>query len=150
MKDEQHQNMLSDEQVFLLFQEVKRELNITESKKIAKIIGRVFSAIRKSMPARKFQSLAGKIPGLLQLQLVKDWHQNEKPVAIAHLDELVETIYGEENDSSTPLFHSELEVLNAVVLILQKLDKMTGLLNADGFKFSLVQEIRQVPVEHAA
>ena len=125
------------------FHEMKRELGIQSTKKLASLIRKIFSGIRRTLTAQETDAFINSMPDLLRLLFVSGWRY-EKESRIDHLDELVESIYYEDRLSLRPVFRSEIEALNAVVVVLRKLDKIWGVLNFNGFKFSLVQEIRQV------
>ena len=63
---------------------------------------------------------------------------------------IVEGVYQQGQKSKQPLFTSEIETLNAVIIVLRKLDKFFRLLGLDVLHYSLKQELRQVAVEDAA
>lgn len=141
----------TDKQVIAFFLEIKRELGIASTKKLAALISKIFSGIRRTLSAEETDEFIRRMPGLLQLLFISNWkYEEQSRRKIEHLDELVESIFYEDRKSLHSLFHSEIETLNAVILILGKLDKMLGALNFSGFSFSLVQEIRQATLEDAA
>lgn len=144
------QQSVPDDKVAFFFLETQKELGLTSTKKLARLVTRIFSGIRRSLTTRETASFLQRMPSLLQLLFVSNWKYDEKEQRIEHLDELVESIYQDDRNSESPLFRSEIETLNAVIIILRKLDKMMGILNFEGFKFSLVQEIKQVALEDAA
>ena len=77
---------------------------------------------------------------------------NEQPnqAPIAHLDELVESIYEDDRKSEHPQFSTEVEALNAVVVILRKLDKYLNIFSYNILKPTWVEGLRQIPLEDAA
>ena len=87
------------------------------------------------------------MPSLFQLLFISNWKYNEKETSINHLDEIVDGVY---QQGSQRLFTSEIETLNAVIVVLKKLDKFFRLLGLDILHYSLKQELKQVAMEDAA
>ena len=141
----------TDEKMLSFFEETKKELGITSTQKVAELITKIFSGIRRTLSENETSELLRELSDLLQLLFISNWKYEEGSRKKAeHLDELVESIFYDDRRSAHSLFHSEIETLNAVVVILGKLDKMLGILNFPGFSFMLVQEIRQATLEDAA
>lgn len=142
----------SDEKVLAFFEETKKELGIVSTQKLAGLISRIFSGVRRTLTESETSEFLKGLPDLLQLLFISNWKYDEgtRRKKIEHLDELVESIFYDDRKSVHSMFHSEIETLNAVVVILSKLDKTMGVLNFSGFSFSLVQEIRQATLEDAA
>lgn len=142
----------TDEKVLAFFEETKRELGIVSTQKLAGLISKIFSGVRRTLTENETSEFLKGLPDLLQLLFISNWKYDEgsKRKKIEHLDELVEAIFYDDKKSVHSMFHSEIETLNAVVVILSKLDKTVGILNFSGFSFSLIQEIRQATLEDAA
>lgn len=134
----------NDQKVVAFFHEVKRELGITSTRRVAAIITRVLSGIRRILKENEVAELIKSTPSLLQLLLVSNWKYEEGNWhKTEHLDEFVDSLFYEDRHQQHTLFHSQIETLNAVLVVLKKLDKMLGILNFPGLSYSLVQEIRQ-------
>lgn len=129
------------------FQQVTKELGMMPSHKLTKMICKTFRALQRSLTYKQVKQLASVMPGVF---ITHYGYKQSKPEYIEHLDQLVDNIYEKEENSLHPIFHSEIEVLNVVIIVLQQLDKMIGLLNSPGFKFSLVREVQQASLEYAA
>ena len=88
------------------------------------------------------------MPSLFQLLFISNWKYNEKETSINHLDEIVDGVYQQEQTNASLL--QKLKRLNAVIVVLKKLDKFFRLLGLDILHYSLKQELKQVAMEDAA
>ena len=152
MKKHPHYHYLSlEEKTVLFFQETKKELGGITDKKLEEVVCRIFCFIRRTLSDREMQMLLFTMPVYLKLLWSRDRQCGRALTRMTHLDELVETIYqAEQRNPLAPVFHSEIEVLHAVIIVLKKLDNMFGTLSLPGFSFTLVQEIREVSLDEAA
>lgn len=129
------------------FGEIKNELGFTSTRKIVFLVRAVISQLRRNLSHEQIAAVIQRTPSLFQLLFISNWRYNEKETAINHLDEIVEGVYRE---GKQPLFSSEIETLNAVIVVLRKLDKFFKLLGLDILHYSLKQELKQVAMEDAA
>jgi uncharacterized protein (DUF2267 family) len=107
----------------------------------------VLAQLRKNLSHEQVNNIIQKMPSLFQLLFISNWKYNEPNTATNHLDEIVEGVYEE---GRQPLFSSEIEALNAVIIVLRKLDKFFRLMGLDILHYSLKQELKQVAIEDAA
>lgn len=141
-------NYLSMEELAVrFFGEIKNELGFTSTRKIVYLVRSVLAQLRKNLSHDQVASVIQRMPSLFQLLFISNWKYNEKETAINHLDEIVEGVY---QQGRQPLFTSEIETLNAVIVVLRKLDKFFKLLGLDILHYSLKQELKQVAMEDAA
>ena len=105
------------------------------------------SQLRRNFSHEQASNIIKKTPSLFQLLFISNWKYNEKETSINHLDEIVDRVY---QQGSQPLFSSEIETLNAVIVVLKKLDKFFKMLGLDILHYSLKQELKQVAMEDAA
>jgi uncharacterized protein (DUF2267 family) len=141
-------NYLSMEELAVrFFGEIKSELGFTSTRKIVYLVRSVISQLRKNLSHEQINNIIQRTPSLFQLLFISNWKYNEKEIAINHLDEIVEGVY---QQGQQPLFASEIEALNAVIVVLRKLDKFFRLLGLDILHYSLKQELKQVAIEDAA
>jgi uncharacterized protein (DUF2267 family) len=129
------------------FSEIKNELGFTSTRKIVFLVRSVISQLRKNLTHEQTTNIIQRTPSLLQLLFISNWKYHEKESNNNHLDEIVEGVYQEGKQS---LFASEIETLNAVIIVLRKLDKLFKMLGLDILHYSLKQELKQVAVEDAA
>jgi uncharacterized protein (DUF2267 family) len=129
------------------FGEIKNELGFTSTRQIVYLVRSVLSQLRKNLSHDQVASVIQRMPSLFQLLFISNWRYNEKETAINHLDEIVEGVYQQDRQH---LFASEIETLNAVIVVLRKLDKFFKLLGFDILHYSLKQELKQVAMEDAA
>jgi uncharacterized protein (DUF2267 family) len=129
------------------FGEIKSELGFTSTRKIVYLVRSVLAQLRKNLSHEQINNSIQKMPSLFQLLFISNWKYNEKNTAINHLDEIVEGVYEQGRQS---LFASEIETLNAVIIVLRKLDKFFRLMGLDILHYSLKQELKQVAIEDAA
>jgi uncharacterized protein (DUF2267 family) len=129
------------------FGEIKSELGFTSTRKIVFLVRSVISQLRKNLSHEQITNIIQKTPSLFQLLFISNWKYNEKNIGINHLDEIVEGVYEQGRHT---LFTSEIETLNAVIVVLRKLDKFFRLMGLDILHYSLKQELKQVAIEDAA
>jgi uncharacterized protein (DUF2267 family) len=141
-------NYLSMEELAVrFFGEIKSELGFTSTRKIVYLVRSVLSQLRRNLSHDQINNIIQKMPSLFQLLFISNWKYNEN-ASINHLDEIVEGVY--EQGRGQALFASEIETLNAVIIVLRKLDKFFRLMGLDILQYSLKQELKQVAVEDAA
>lgn len=141
-------NYLSMEELAVrFFGEIKSELGFTSTRKIVFLVRSVISQLRKNLSHEQINNIIQNTPSLFQLLFISNWKYNEKNTAINHLDEIVEGVYEQGRQA---LFASEIETLNAVIVVLRKLDKFFRLMGLDILHYSLKQELKQVAIEDAA
>ena len=128
------------------FGEIKNELGFTSTRKIVYLVRSVMSQLRRNFSHEQASNIIKKMPSLFQLLFISNWKYNEKETSINHLDEIVDGVY----QGNQKLFASEIETLNAVIVVLKKLDKFFSLLGLDILHYSLKQELKQVAMEDAA
>jgi uncharacterized protein (DUF2267 family) len=129
------------------FGEIKNELGFTSTRKIVYLVRSVISQLRRNLSHEQIANIIQRTPSLIQLLFISNWRYNEKELAINHLDEIVEGVFQQGRQT---LFTSEIETLNAVIIVLRKLDKFFQLLGLDILHYSLKQELKQVAIEDAA
>jgi uncharacterized protein (DUF2267 family) len=141
-------NYLSMEELAVrFFGEIKNELGFTSTRKIVYLVRSVMSQLRRNFSHEQASNIINKMPSLFQLLFISNWKYNEKETSINHLDEIVDRVY---QQGTQPLFSSEVETLNAVIVVLKKLDKFFKMLGLDILHYSLKQELKQVAMEDAA
>ena len=142
-------NYLSMEELAVRFYfDIKSELGFTSSSKIVYLVRSVLSQLRRNLSHDQINNIIQKMPSLFQLLFISNWKYNEKNTGMNHLDEIVEGVY--EQGRGQALFASEIETLNAVIIVLRKLDKFFRLMGLDILQYSLKQELKQVAIEDAA
>lgn len=132
------------------FREVKNELGSMPTQKIVYLVRTVLSHIRRSLASHQIAELINKMPALFQLVFVSNWKYDEKQISINHLDELVESIYEEDQRNKKYVFKSEIEALGAVIVVLNCLNKFFGLFCITTFPYPLMHELQQAVQEDAA
>ena len=141
-------NYLSMEELAVrFFGEIKNELGFTSTRQIVFLVRSILSQLRRNLSHDQVASVIQRMPSLFQLLFISNWKYDEKETAINHLDEIVEGVY---QQGRQHLFASEIETLNAVIVVLRKLDKFFKLLGFDILHYSLKQELKQVAMEDAA
>lgn len=132
-----------EEQAVRFFKEVKNELGIDSTQKIVTVVRCVLSQLRKSLTHEQASMLIRKLPDTFQLLLVSGWRYDEKEGSIKHLDELADQVYKQTLVQEKRLFSSEIDALNTVLRVIQKLDKFFGLLGLNLIRYTMVEEIKQ-------
>lgn len=140
---------VQEEQSIRFFREIKRSLGFTSTQKIVKLVRAVLSQVRRSLSHEQASMVVKNLPSLFQLLFVANWKYAEADTSLKHLDELVESIYLEDQRSDNSLFTTEIETLHTVIVVLNKLDKFFGILGLNVLRYSLTQELRQAATEDA-
>lgn len=139
-----------EEQAVKFFREIKNDLGANSTQKIVKLVRAVLSQLRKSLSHDQASLFIKRMPSIFQLLFVTNWRYEEKANTIEHLDELVESLYHQDKQSSGALFSSEVDALNSVIVVLRKLDKFFGIIGLNVLHYPLTQELKQAAVEDAA
>ena len=140
---ESNQVILNNKKDGKFLEEIQTELGLSSSQRVLKITEKVLRSIQRSLGTDEIKSLLVRLPQNLQAIFCTNLSNQESPVYFDHLDQWVETIYKEDEMSQDRTFFSEIEILNVVILMVRKLDKLYNLLSFPGLKFSLVREIKQ-------
>lgn len=142
--------LVTEEQAVICFRHIKRDLGIKSSREVVRMIRKVLVALRRGMNTGQALAFIQRLPSSLQMLMLGTWNRNEKQVSVSHLDELVETVYSEDRQSDTPVFSTEVHALNAVVVVLQQMDKYLQLFSHNILSHKLVSGVKQIPMEDAA
>ena len=139
-----------EESSVIFFRNVKRALGISSTQSMVRLVSKVLTHVCRSLSKQQVTAFVNKLPGMFQPLLFRDVNEQPNQVPLAHLDELVESIYEEDRKSEHPQFSTEVEALNAVVVILRKLDKYLNIFSYNILKPKWVEGLRQIPLEDAA
>lgn len=146
-----HQDSFSnEEQSAICMRHIKRDLGAKSTREVVRVIRKVLVALRKGMNTGQALAFIQRLPSSLQMIMMGSWERNERQTPVAHLDELVENIYSEDRQSVTPVFSTEVHALNAVVVVLQQMDKYLKLFSHNILSHKLVSGVKQIPMEDAA
>jgi len=140
----------NEEQSVKFFNEINRHLGMRSRDKLVMLVRVVLSNVRRSLSEDQAALVIKRLPRLFRKLFKGDNQCREAQLSIKHLDELVDTIYREDRKSHHhALFTSEIDTLNAVILVLNKLDRFFGILQLNVFRYPLTQELRQAAIEEA-
>ena len=117
--------------------------------KLVKLVRVVLSNVRRSLSEDQAAQVGKRLPRLFRRLFARNRKSGEQQLSIQHLDELVDSIYMEDRSHHHVLFTSEIDTLNAVILVLNKLDRFFGILQLNVFRYPLTQELRQAAIEEA-
>ena len=131
------------------FTEINRHLGMRSRYKLVKLVRAVLSNVRRSLSEDQAALVVSRLPRLFRRLFTGNQNSGEKQLSIKHLDELVDSIYTEDRRSRQALFTSEIDTLNAVILVLNKLDRFFGILELSVFRYPLTQELKQAAIEEA-
>lgn len=148
MSERDEEKVTSDERSAIFFKNVKRVLGISSTQSIISLVGKVLTHVNRSLSVQQANLLISRLPGTFKLMLANEGVGNRQ--TYTHLDELVENMYAEDRRSEHPQFSTEVEALNAVVVVLRKLDKYLNIFSYNILKPRWVEGLRQIPLEDAA
>lgn len=138
-------NYSPEENSVIFFRHVKRDLGIPSTRQMVRLVENVLSRIQGGLNDEQTRQLLSVLPGPLQLLAAKNRKARAAKKSFVHLDELVEDVYEEDRKSGSHVLKTEVHALNAVVVILRKLDKYLNLFSYNFLQFRLVQGVKQVP-----
>ncbi len=139
-----------EEQSLKFFNEINRHLGLRSRYKLVKLVQAILSNVRRTLSEDQAALVVKRLPRFFRRLFTRNQKSGEQPLSIKHLDELVDTIYREDRHSRDhALFTSEVDTLNAVILVLNKLDRFFGILQLNVFRYPLTQELRQAAIEEA-
>lgn len=138
-----------EEQSLKFFNEINRHLGMRSQHKLIMLVKAVLSNVRRSLSEDQAALVVKKMPRLFRRLFRRKNPTGEPQLNIKHLDELVDTIYKEDRKTHQALFTSEVDTLNAVILVLNKLDRFFGILQLNVFRYPLMQELKQAAMEEA-
>ncbi len=136
-----------EENSVIFFRHVKRDLGIPSTKKMVRLVDNVLCRIQSGLNEEQTRQLVSILPGPLQLLAAKNYHKKATPSqkCFNHLDELAEDVYQEDQKSGSRVLHTEIHALDAVVVILKKLDKYLNLFSYNFLQFRLVDSLKNIP-----
>jgi uncharacterized protein (DUF2267 family) len=143
-------NTDQDEQSVRFFKEVKTHLGLRSTRKLVRLVRAILSQLRKTLSHEQSAMVIKNLPSLFQLLFVANWKYDDKQIPIMHLDELVDHVYQEDRKQKNSLFISEIDTLNSIILVVNKLDKFFGILGLNVFRYSLTQELKQAVTQETA
>lgn len=117
--------------------------------KLVLLVRAVLSNVRKTLSEDQAALVIKRLPRFFRRLFRKSKNAGEGQISVKHLDELVDNIYREDRNSHQALFTSEIDTLNAVILVLNKLDRFFGILQLNVFRYPLMQELKQAAIEEA-
>jgi uncharacterized protein (DUF2267 family) len=118
----------ADELAVMFFRQVKKDLAIPSTRQMVSLVGLVLSHLIRGMSIQKTSVLLNRLPNLFQMLLLKDWrYNNVDEVQCAHLDELVDRIFEEDQKLTNSLLASDVAAINAIIVILRRLDQYVSL-----------------------
>lgn len=139
-----------EEQSLKFFNEINRHLGVRSRHKLILLVRAVLSNVRRTLSEEQAALVVKRLPRFFRKLFRGNKQTHEAQLSIRHLDELVDTIYREDKKShGQALFTSEIDTLNAVILVLNKLDRFFGILQLNVFRYPLMQELRQAAIEEA-
>lgn len=141
---------LSDEHVVLFFRKLKSELNCTSTGKLIVHVRQVMSRIKGFYDVSQLNEIISKTPPLLHFVLVGNCRYTEDKKTINHLDELVDALYREDQQTGKGLFKSEVETLRIVIVVLRRLRDLFARVGIQAFPYVLSNELHQAVIEEAA
>jgi len=140
----------AEERSVIFFRNVKRALGISSTQAMVRLVSKVLTHVCRNLNKQQATALVNRLPGIFQPLLFKDVTFPSQQVPLTHLDELVESIYEDDRNSEHPQFSTEVQALDAVVVILRKLDKYLNIFSYNILNPRWVEGLRRIPLEDAA
>jgi hypothetical protein len=141
-----HQS-LSHQQGILFFSNLKRNLEDVPTWRIVSLVRVILTALRKSYPDKHLNDMLVNAPEVFQL-IVGDLGNDEKK--FNHLDELVELVMLDDQQSGAQLLKSELETLRMVIIILRDIQHLFEPIGVNILTDSLERELQDAMMGEAA
>jgi uncharacterized protein (DUF2267 family) len=148
MGEQEDQHKLPEDKSVIFFRNVKRALGISSNQSMVAMVSKVLTHVCRNLSGQQASALMSRLP--VQFQPLLFRVGSDCQPRYSYLDELVENMYEEDRRSEHPQFSTEVEALNAVVVILRKLDKYLNIFSFNILKPQWVEGLRQIPMEDAA
>lgn len=137
-----------EENSVIFFRHIKRDLGIPTTKQAVKVVDNVLSHIQSTLDENQTREFVSILPGGLQLLAAKNiGTERAENKSFEHLDELADNVYNQDKKSGSRILHTEVQALNAVVVILRKLDKYLNLFSYKFLQPRLIHGLKQIPLE---
>lgn len=140
----------AEERSVIFFRNVKRVLGISSTQAMVRLVSKVLTHVCRNLNKQQVNTLVSRLPGIFQPLLFREASMPAQQAPFTHLDELVESIYEEDRNSEHPQFSTEVQALDAVVVILRKLDKYLNIFSYNILNPRWVDGLRRIPLEDAA
>jgi len=142
---------LSNKHVVSFFRKLKNELNCSSTRKTIDHVHKILTKVKGSYTTNEITEIINKTPPLLNFVLLSNCCSAGDKKPVTHLDELVDTLYTE--DQQLPgkrLFRSEIEALGTVLIVLKRLQSLGLNAGVEVFPYVLSLELQQAVIEEAA
>ena len=138
---------IQEEQSHTFFLEIKNELKLTSTDKVAKLVRAVLTRLRKGLSHEQVSLVLKNLPSVLQLLFIVNWKYEKTDSPVRHLDELAGFVYQVDQQETDSLFTSEADALNTVSIVLDKLHQYYGILGLNVFQNLLTQDSKETAFE---
>jgi hypothetical protein len=140
---------ISHDQAVLFLDDLKRQLNFHSTQKTVSLLRTVLSKFKGSFTGQQIRDIVTKTPSILHVLLVNHGRPEDQPGEIGHLDELVDTLYEEDQTAGRGLFKTEIEALGLVTVVLRKIEKLFKQAGIYAFNYTLTHELQQAAQEES-
>src|SRR6188768_985402 len=140
---------ITHDQAVLFLDDLKRQLNFPSTQKTVSLLRTILSKLKGSYTVQQIRDIVARTPSILHLLLVSHERPEDEPKEIGHLDELVDTLYEEDQTTGNGLFKTEIEALGLVTVVLRKIEKLFKQAGINAFNYALTHELQQAAQEEA-
>lgn len=140
---------ITHDQAVLFLDDLKKQLNFTSTQKTVSLLRTVLRKLTGSYTVQQIREIVAKTPSILHLLIVHHGRPEDTPKEIGHLDELVDTLYEEDQTTGKGLFKTEIEALGIVTVVLRKIEQLFKQAGLYAFNYTLTHELQQAVQEEA-
>lgn len=131
-----------------VIKEINVKLGLMDLQKSRSIISRVLHIFREQIDEDGTDQIINRLPPNLLMIYFSSWDRKTIKTKTHHLDQFVNRVMYYDRSEEFPVFHTEIEVLKAVITVLSNLDRHYQLLEL--LPFSIKEEIERAMITEAA
>ena len=134
---------IPDDRTIFFIRELRKDLRTFSLVQIIAILKIVISKLRSCLPASIRDQNLTQAPDMFQFLFVGHWSRADRVRQTVHLDELVQELVQMDQQTGLGLFKSEMETLQVVILILNRIQIFFKQWGINPYPYALALELQQ-------
>ena len=134
---------MPDDRTIFFIRELRKDLQRFSLVQIIAILKIVLSKLRSCLPAAILNQNLGQAPDMFQFLFVGHWSRADRVRQTVHLDELVQELVQQDQQTGLGLFKSENETQQVVILVLNRIQIFFKQWGINPYPHTLALELQQ-------
>lgn len=134
---------MPDDRTIFFIRGLRKDLQSFSLVQIIAILKLVLSKLRSCLPASIRNQNLTQAPDMFQFLFVGHWSRADRLRQTVHLDELVQELVQQDQQTGLGLFKSEIETLRVVILVLNRIQIFFEQWGINPYPHSLALELQQ-------